>query len=311
MKWGYDSMKIRGDIYDFDLDGSFYYTSVLLYFAGDSSAGVIVFLSSIIWVYVVTSFVKEKYTSVVYLVAFVPMCLLNLIWPAKETVVILMTVLCCCLLKRANALSLALVVVLYAAYAYFVRSYYFIILAIFLFLFAAAAFRNRPVYIYNLKFFKLNKKFFVILAAFFVSFSFLLPYEFYELSQGQRDVSNNYALLEGSFNVTSFYNVVEVQPGVNFILNYLWAILNIFFPFMAGVGVNQLLLFLFNCAILFCFYSCSKLKLVEPCFLMFFAHLFVLLIFEPDQGSYLRHILSSSVYLFPFLSSSVIRFYEK
>lgn len=302
-KWRYDSMKIRGDIYDFDLDGSFESTSNLMYFWGDVSAGSIVFLTSVIWIFLASFTVRSLSGAFFYFITFLPMCLLNLIWPAKETIVILLSLVSYSLLKR-NSIALNLLVgLLYCLYAYYVRSYYFLIFFIFFAIYLMSYFNGAKVRFFDLSCLRINWATYVYLAFLFFVISFFLPSDFYISSQGQRDVSNNYALLEGSFNITAFYNLLEVQSGFNFIINYLWAILHIFLPFVLGFGLNQVLLFLFNSGIVIITHFSFKNRIVEPCFLMFSSHIFVLLLFEPDQGSYFRHALSASVYLFPLANN--------
>jgi len=311
-KWSFDSMKISGEIDYYDIEGSFRTTRSFLYVIGDLSAIFWVLLAGVGWIYVTSRYINSAMSFLVVSLFFVPVMLLNTIWPAKETIVMLIALLVVFLWTRLRINMILLVFISYAIYGYFFRSYYFVILALFLFLCLGdlkAIYQGR---VDNTGWFFARSKHWVWYLSAFCVAAFAMPESFYEYSQGQREVSNAYALLEGSYNQTAFDNIADVGRGLAFIKNYFWAMLNLLLPFVVGFGLNQILLFLFSVFCIYILYFSSVLSVKRNVFsYLFLSHMLVLFLFEPDQGSYFRHILSVVLYLMPVVSDFEFSKYKK
>ncbi|BEU02610.1 hypothetical protein OAG1_14100 [Agarivorans sp. OAG1] len=305
-KWGYDAMKIEGRFVFFELDGSFLATRELLYFLGRESAVLSTATIGFLWLLVISKYVVTLKDLLVVSLFTLPSMLLNVIWPAKETIVMALCLLVFYSTYFSRKAFIFSVVVLYVSYALQVRSYYFLILGVFLAGYVMQYFSDKGFPMRN----SLNRTAFKLASfkpawyflAFFVCLAFLLPDAFYQMSQGQRDISNNYAKLEGSFNVTAFDNLVDVARGLPFIINFGWALLQLSLPLIFAQGLNQLLLLLFSVGVLMICGKMIKRKQGDLLLTLFCSHMFVLLLFEPDQGSYFRHILSAAIYLLPAYS---------
>jgi hypothetical protein len=307
-KWSFDALKISGDIAYYDISGSFEATRKTLYFAGKLSANLITISVAIGWIFIISKYVDTLHKALITSLFLVPLFLFNLLWPAKETIVMLLSLLLVLLWTKFRINLLATIVISYLVYGLFFRTYYLLILLVFI-IFNVM---NFPV-IYKKNSIDLFGtiidssstgvfyKIFIVLV-----FIFAMPESFYISSQGQRDVSNAYAILEGSLNMTAFNNLNDVGRGFDFIVNYLWSALNLLFPFVIGFTVNQFLLFAFNVVTFIAIYRIFKFKISNVFVYLYCSHVAVLFLFEPDQGSYLRHILSVSIYLVPLLGIGAI-----
>jgi hypothetical protein len=259
-----------------------------------------------LWLLVISKYVVTLKDLLVVSLFTLPSMLLNVIWPAKETIVMALCLLVFYSTYFSRKAFVFSVVVLYVSYALQVRSYYFLILGVFFAGYVMQYFSDKGFPMRN----SLNRTSFKLASfkpawyflAFFVCLAFLLPDAFYQMSQGQRDISNSYAKLEGSFNVTAFDNLVDVARGFFFSINFGWALLQLSLPLIFAQGLNQLLLLLFSVGVLMICGKMIKRKQGDLLLTLFCSHMFVLLLFEPDQGSYFRHILSAAIYLLPAYS---------
>lgn len=307
-KWAFDALKISGDIAYYDISGSFEATRNALYFAGKWSANLITIFVSIGWIYIISIHVDSVNKALVTSAFLVPLILLNLLWPAKETIVMLLSFLLVLLGMKFRMNVLIAIILSYLAYGLLFRTYYLLILLVFIIFNLpnySALYKKGSVNSFGTITNSISTGSFYKLCLVLV-FIFAMPDSFYVSSQGQRDVSNAYALLEGSLNRTAFNNISDVGRGWGFIANYLWSALNLFFPFIIGITLNQLLLFAFNITTFLAIYRFFKLRIANVYIYLYCSHVAVLLLFEPDQGSYLRHILSVSLYLFPLLGINAV-----
>lgn len=286
-KYWHDSDKIKSIVSGVNvLDGSFESTAKFLYFYGDFGALIITFLLGVLYVYYLSKSSGQYITAFSNFIFFIPALLLNLLWPAKETIVILSTILVVAsyyFSSKKDFVVLIVVFIVYIAYAYNFRTYYFLIVLVFFYLYIVQTFTK----------ISLGKSLFIL----FLMFGFL-PNEFYLLSQGQRDSANVFAEMVGSDNRTAFNNLFPLGGFLNFWGNYIWAALHTFFPILFFRSINEFILLAFNFYCYLCVFKSSKdaesSKILR---LLFVSHIAVLILFEPDIGSFFRHSLSAYLYL--------------
>lgn len=222
-----------------------------------------------------------------------PGMLLFLPRPQKETIVILLTIIVykvfCSDYKEWK--KIALFVALYGAYAYLFRQYYFLIMAAFFFVYFWGKMSLAP---------RLSMSVFVIIVI------MLLPEKFFMSTQGARDVVN-YALGATRYVRTAFVNPLTPDNGLNFIVNYVYSVFRlnapIFFTFSYKEIFHMVAIFLVGKMV----WSGLRVKGDKSIKLfaqLVLAHAIALMIFEPDLGSYLRHLTSVFIYLTPMLLMS-------
>lgn len=170
-------------------------------------------------------------------------------------------------------------------YAFFFRQYVLLIVAVFVFL---VIFRISALYV---------RVSLILLAA---TVLLLLPNELYYELQSSRDLVNQGRIgFSGEGFRTAFVNLVPPVDLVSFLQNYGYAFVKLNLPIFGGIGLKEFVMTLQLAIIFFLLGS----ALMSPNFdvalpsLFFAAHLAVLLIFEPDLGSYLRHVLTSLPFL--------------
>ncbi|REE79664.1 hypothetical protein [Pantoea ananatis] len=277
------------------LDGSFRTTGAFLYSFGEFFAFFITWITGLLFIGIVATVSKNLIGICLALYLIVPCLALNLVWPAKETIVIIMSILVyslynTLLVRKNMRFSFVLgVVILYFLYSYFFRMYYFLIIAFYL----------------GICFIHLKLKLNLLLSLMIMVLVFaFLPNEFHAISQGQRDISNAYAQLIGSDNRTAFTNPVSAEGGLNYIYNFFWAMLHLLLPVLFFHSINEFVLLSYNILFVYAIYRSlsycpyhNKNNIFMS--LLFISHYYVQVLFEPDLGSYLRHILSVVIYLLP------------
>jgi hypothetical protein len=217
-----------------------------------------------------------------------PMMVLTLLAPSKETVVIAVALALYAIAHRYRPSTLILTVsATYAAYGSMVRGYYLLILAVFA---ATLVARKLPTSVMFLG---------VALGA--VALFFLSPEIFHTL-QDQRDTSNIYAqYIAQSDNRTAFFNPFVPDSAFAFLANYAYAGALLNFPFFRFVSPKEVLLF--SNILVYAWLMFAGLRASNPnvriLSTLFLSHILVLWLFEPDLGSYFRHSSSVFVYLLP------------
>ena len=176
-------------------------------------------------------------------------------------------------------------------YGYYIRLYYILILMVFFFIFL----------LLNLK-----KTKYKVLFTFFLIFiiALFLPKEIYPLLFAQRDLSNEFAVSIGSINRTAFNNLYIPTNFIEAIINYIYISSIIFFPIIYFYSIKEIFLTIINYFIIKYLLMIRTIKTTYKTnilYALFYSHLFVLIIFEPDLGSYLRHITSCSLYLVGYM----------
>jgi hypothetical protein len=226
------------------------------------------------------------------IVLLAPCVFFNLFVASKDTLVVLMAlVLAHVAQRRSIGWTFVAVVVLYAGYAAVVRSYFTLILAITLaaFLFRRASWRGKTLLIGT-----------ATIAL------FLLPPDGYYLLQHPRDMATDYLAYGSPFGArTSFYNPLAPDSFVAFCANYAYAVLRLNLPLLFDVGAKELAMQLFVWIALAAVWRRARhrphpARDLLACVVI--GHVAVSMLFEPDLGSYTRHL--SSVALFCALQFS-------
>jgi len=229
----------------------------------------------------------------VFLLFLAPNLILNLLIPGKELLVVLISVLVVFCVKyiKNKYLPLLVIIILYLFYGYYIRLYYILILMVFFFIF----------FLLNLK----KTRYKVLLTSFlFFNIALFLPEEIYPMIFAQRDLSNDFAISIGSINRTAFNNLYLPTNFIEAIINYIYISSIIFFPNIYFYSIKEIFLTIINYYIIKYLLMIRTIKTTYKTnilYSLFYSHLFVLIIFEPDLGSYLRHITSCSLYLVAYM----------
>ncbi len=224
--------------------------------------------------------------------ALVPFIALNLQAPTKETLVLLMSFLLWTFAMRAKSegKTVLAVTAAYALYGLMVRDYYLLILGAFLGFYAML--KSPPM----LRWVYVLPALVVLLA---------MPEKGYMLLGNARNEVNFLVDFgSGSEVRTYFLNPFPSDNMVHFIGNYLYAFAMLNFPFLKAVTIKEAILFV-NVLIGATLIVVGLRRLRGPIRLLpmlFLAHIAVLIIFEPDYGSYFRHFGSVLLYLMPPLT---------
>ncbi|RQT25309.1 hypothetical protein [Burkholderia contaminans] len=215
-------------------------------------------------------------------VLLAPCVFFNLFVASKDTLVVLIAlVLARIAQRRSTAWTFVAVVALYAGYAAVVRSYFALILAI-----ALAAFLFRHV--------SWRGKTLLIGAAAIALF--LLPPDVYYLLQHPRDMAADYLAYGSPFGArTSFYNPFTPDSFIAFCANYAYAVLRLNLPLLFDIGPKELAMQLFVWIALAAVWRRARHGThpahdLLACVVI--GHVAVSMLFEPDLGSYTRHLSS-------------------
>ncbi|QRR07600.1 hypothetical protein FPJ27_15065 [Burkholderia sp. MS455] len=225
------------------------------------------------------------------LVLSLPCVFFNLFVTSKDTLVVLMSLLVVWAGRRlAGRGSLIAILALYGAYAYFIRSYFALIAAI-----AFACVMSRRLS---------PRGRFVLWAATTLSFALLPNWVYYALLH-PRDMAVDYLVYQSPFGVrTSFYNPVDPSSFSGFVIDYLYAIGRLNLAPLFSPGPKELVMQIFVTLAIgpalqvlrrACVAADHSPDAVFASLVL--GHVAVSMLFEPDLGSYIRHL--SSVALLP------------
>lgn len=191
-------------------------------------------------------------------------------------------------LNLTNNVKIGIIFTIYVAYTLLFRPYYVMIGGIF-------------VGLYVLSKLSIPLRTFLIFSAFMLGF--LLPDSIFDSLQSFRDVTNARRLLYGSDAGarTAFMNLVEPDSYWHFLVNYVYAFLRLNLPFLFDFNVKDLILVANILILIYVFGQSfrSRLDTVRISFYLFTAHFLVLQIFEPDLGTYFRHISVTLLFSVP------------
>ncbi len=193
---------------------------------------------------------------------------------------------------RGTALSSILSAALIIIYALVFRQYFLIVASVFLIL---VIFKKVNVP---------TKFIFVLLVP---VIALMIPKEAYVLLQEQRDIVNYHRIgFAGSGTRTAFLNIMRPDGLYSFVVNYGYAFARLNFPiFFGAAGAKEtfLMINVLVYGVLVWIAVRSRDPRIWRPGLLFLAHVLTLLLFEPDLGSYLRHIGTSLPLLAPALGT--------
>ncbi len=292
-----DSEKVLSTIKNIEIyspSDSFSMSAYVLNLVSFGKVHFFIFLQGVFYIFLLTRYFVYVRHLFPFLLLLIPNLIFNLLLPGKEVLVISMSIIIVSVIRfsRLKFLPILFIFFLYIPYAYYIRPYYFLIFLFFLFF----------IYFINIKK-KINKLSLLIFLVFLIA---MLPSELYTFLFSHRDISNSYALSLGSINRTAFNNLYLPQNFLELIVNYLYVISVIMFPVIYFYTIKDFILLLINLYISVYFLKIYKFKpsyKTKILYSLFYAHLFVLFIFEPDLGSYLRHMSSCSLYLIAYMYS--------
>lgn len=195
---------------------------------------------------------------------------------------------------RSNVAAPLISAALLLLYAFLFRQYFIIVAAAFLalYLFRKFNWATRMVIILAIP---------MILLA--------LPKDIYVALQEQRDIVNQYRIgFSGSGTRTAFLNYMRPDGVYSFFVNYAYAFVRLNFPILFGAGAKEIFLMVnvFIYGVLAWVGLRSKDARIWRPATLFLAHFLTLLLFEPDLGSYLRHIGTSLPLLAPALGALAV-----
>ncbi|WP_338640815.1 hypothetical protein [Burkholderia pyrrocinia] len=219
------------------------------------------------------------------LVLLVPCVFFNLFVASKDTLVVLIAIVLARVAQRRPALvAIAAAVVLYSAYAAIVRSYFALILV---FAFAVLLFRRGTW----------RRRTLLMLAAPLVLV--LLPNDAYYLLLHPRDVAADYLAYGSPYGArTSFHNPVAPTSFFAFCVDYLYAMLRLNLPVLFSPGPKEIAMQGFVWIALAAVWrrTPGDGQLARDVLAsLVIGHVAVSMLFEPDLGSYTRHLSSVSL----------------
>lgn len=289
-----DSVKMLRMINNNSFDiNSFGQSAQLINFISFGYVDILILIIGLVYLFLLSRHFVYSKQFFVFLLLLLPNLILNLLIPGKELLVVLISILVLIFVRyiKNKYLPLILIIILYMFYGYYIRLYYILILMVFFFIFL----------LLNLK-----KTKYKVLFTFFLIFiiALFLPKEIYPLLFAQRDLSNEFAVSIGSINRTAFNNLYIPTNFIEAIINYIYISSIIFFPIIYFYSIKEIFLTIINYFIIKYLLMIRTIKTTYKTnilYALFYSHLFVLIIFEPDLGSYLRHITSCSLYLVGYM----------
>ncbi|WP_250452574.1 hypothetical protein [Caballeronia sp. ATUFL_M2_KS44] len=223
----------------------------------------------------------------VALVFGAPCVFFNLFVASKDTLVVALSLLIVWTLRRGGAkLTMAAVLFGYASYAVSVRTYYLLIVALAgcLWIYRRAGRRTRLV----------------MIGAGLLGLYALPTIGYYALLH-PRDMAVDYLVYQSPFGArTSFYNLRPPDGFSSFCIDYAYAALRLHLPMLFSPDPRGLVMQMF---VLAAWFSTRPMRAnretwpgvsVLACLVM--AHMMVSTLFEPDLGSYVRHLSSVSLF---------------
>jgi hypothetical protein len=231
-------------------------------------------------------------------VLIAPCVFFNLFVASKDTIVVLMSIALVLIGRRWGTRNLIVAVVaLYATYALTVRVYFALILAIAVgaWIFRRASLRLKTVLIL------------VVGVGLY-----MLPDAAYHVLLHPRDMAVDYLVAGSPYGArTGFYNLFEPDSFTAFCADYLYAILKLNVPVLFYPGPKEFLMLVFVWIALGSVFGsafgsvCGRTSghlegtatgAVDVLASLVIGHIAVSMLFEPDLGSYIRHL--SSIALF-------------
>ncbi|MGU7771930.1 hypothetical protein ACV229_17395 [Burkholderia sp. MR1-5-21] len=282
-----DAEKIQSQIGgSSDYEGTSFDAVAKLYaMLGASGTHVLTAVIGALFIWLMIAQARRVGSLVANLVLLAPCVFFNLFVASKDTLVVLMAiVLVRVALRRSTLVTIAAAVVLYGGYAAVVRSYFALILAIAI---AVLLFRHGSW----------GRRTWLMLAAPLALF--LLPNDVYYLLQHPRDMAADYLAYGSPFGArTSFHNLVVPDSFSAFCMNYLYALSRLNLPVLFSPGPKEIAMQVFVWIALAAVWRRARGDKHPACDVLaalVVGHIAVSMLFEPDLGSYTRHLSSVSL----------------
>lgn len=218
----------------------------------------------------------------------IPLLVMGVLRPQKEVFVVALSVACAFAMLKAPKpwMALAAMFAIYGVYGGMVRGYFLLMPVVALGLMIAGAVRGWLL---------------VLGITLVLAVVLMLPRDVYMALQGNRDSANMFRILGTEGNQTFFNNPWRPDDGFAFVGNYLYAALRLNVPVLFHLTPQAFFLLGTNIAYAALVWLMRKDGdvITRMMAALFMAHALVLWLFEPDLGSYLRHISSVALYLWP------------
>ncbi|MCC8394820.1 hypothetical protein LJ656_19690 [Paraburkholderia sp. MMS20-SJTR3] len=259
---------------------------------GDSGSELFVLAVGVVFIWLMIGLSKRVGSLLVNVVLVAPCLFFNLFVASKDTLVVLMSVVLVLIARTRSAWYVAVAALAcYAGYAATVRIYFALILAI-----AMGAWVYRTG--------SLRRKTVLLLAVLLVLY--VLPEHAYFALMHPRDMAVDYLVAGSPYGArTSFYNLVEPASFAAFCIDYAYAILKLNVPVLFYPGPKEWVMLAFVWIVLGSAFrrlpaqpalAHAGTSAVDLLACLVIGHIAVSTLFEPDLGSYIRHL--SSVALF-------------
>jgi hypothetical protein len=215
-----------------------------------------------------------------------PCVFFNLFVASKDTLVVAMSLLIVWTLRREREGFTAFIAcAVYVVYALLVRRYFLLVIgaAAGVWLFRCAGMRARLAMI-GLALISL----------------FLLPSAAYMALLHPRDMAVDYLVYQSPYGArTSFYNLLEPDSFSSFCIDYLYAMLRLHLPVLFSPDPRGIAMQVFVVAAWRAAWTPRRSIDASPGLAVFaclvMGHILVSMLFEPDLGSYVRHLSSVSL----------------
>lgn len=263
---------------------------------GQTGTTIFVVLIGAVLIFTMVGYSKRLGALMINIFLLAPCVFFNLFVASKDTLVVLIALLLVAAARRWSAWKVAMVAaILYVGYATTVRTYFLLILAVAVaaWLFRAASLRGR-----------------MIITLILLIGLLALPSQAYYALLHPRDMAVDYLVAGSPFGArTGFYNLFPPESFTSFCADYLYAIMKLHVPVLFFPGPKELVMTCLMGIILVAIFrkmpesSSGKAAAIEILACIVIGHMAVSMLFEPDLGSYTRHLTSVVVFAAWRLSS--------
>jgi hypothetical protein len=279
-----------------------FFVRVINFVGGYSSARVINF--SISFFYINYCIFNNRYLpfQLLWILVLLASIVLFLRIPHKEIMLVfpyLMLYLFYRYFGKKEKVVIFLLITYLITYGFFARTYFLLIALIYFILFIYSKISLKQRYFFSL---------------FLIIIFFLIPLETLYTIQVTRDLSSAYRIVNSSWDGfrTAFVNLVDISSHTNFIINYVYAFLRLNLPLFFDFTLKEVLHTIIIWGTFYIvFFKKINFEIINKSFVIqircfISAHMFTLWLFEPDLGSYLRHLLS----YYPLLLFFTLSFFQ-
>lgn len=281
-----DSDKIQSQIGGSSTYQDTSFDAVAKFYASLGEIGTTVFVVSIgaLFISMMIGYSRRLGSLIVNMVLLAPCVFFNLFVASKDTLVVLIAVLLVLIARRFGVWHVAAAsAVLYVGYAATVRIYFVLILAIAsgAWLFRAAGPRGK-----------------LVLALAVLTGLYALPDPAYYAMLHPRDMAVDYLVSGSPFGArTGFYNLLPPHTFASFCADYFYAIAKLHLPVLFSPGPKELLMTALMSIVIASIFSRpartdARMASINWLACLMIGHMAVSMLFEPDLGSYTRHLTS-------------------